>query len=202
MSADPQDSAYDSVASEFSWLVCASVAIDRTAQKNRMSSDKTQSFIDGERAQFRFRLAAMLYDAFIILAVWVFTIVLLVTVTGDSVVGAWVQSLLFLELFVFFVYFWVHKGQTIGMLAWRLRLVSPEPFTLRQAFYRFLGAIASFLTLGLGYFWIWIDPDRRSWSDIVSNSYIVRYSRERSSSKTTQQERADPPHDGDRNADS
>lgn len=167
-----------------------------------MSSDKTQSFIDGERAQFRFRLAAMLYDAFIILAVWVFTIVLLVTVTGDSVVGAWVQSLLFLELFVFFVYFWVHKGQTIGMLAWRLRLVSPEPFTLRQAFYRFLGAIASFLTLGLGYFWIWIDPDRRSWSDIVSNSYIVRYSRERSSSKTTQQERADPPHDGDRNADS
>ncbi len=159
---------------------------DRLAVQIRLKAVDSQSLIDGERAKFRFRLAAMIYDAFIVLAMWVFTIVLLVTVTGDAVIGAWVQSLLFLELFAFFVYFWMHKGQTIGMLAWRLRLVSPEPFTLRKAFYRFLGAIASFLTLGLGYYWIWIDRDRRSWSDIVSNSYIVRYTRERASSESTQ----------------
>ena len=129
----------------------------------------------GERAALRFRVAAMIYDSLAILSIWVFTIVLLVTLTGNAVIGAWVQSLLFIELFAFFAFFWIHRGQTIGMLAWRLRLESPVPFTLRQALYRFLGALVSFLCLGLGYFWIWFDKDRRSWSDIVSNSYIVRY---------------------------
>ena len=139
---------------------------------------------DAERAPLRFRLAAMLYDAFVVLAIWVFTVVLLVIMTGgNAVVGPWLQSLLFVELFAFFAFFWIHKGQTIGMLAWHLRLVSPEPFTLRKALFRFLGALASFLTLGFGYLWIWIDRDRRSWSDIVSNSYIVRYKKSVQSSE-------------------
>lgn len=142
--------------------------------------------VDGaERAPFRYRLAAMLYDAIIVVAIWVFTIVLLVTLTGDAVLGAWVQSLLFIELFVFFAYFWIHKGQTIGMLAWRLRLESEHPFTLRKAFFRFCGAMASFLTLGMGYYWIWFDPLRRSWPDIFSNSYIVRYPKKSRSSETS-----------------
>ena len=144
-----------------------------------------QEVDSGERAPFRFRLAAMIYDAFIVIAIWVFTIVLLVTVTGNAVLGAWVQSLLFIELFVFFAFFWIHKGQTIGMLAWRLKLESEEPFTLRKAFFRFVGAIASFLTLGVGYYWIWFDPQRRSWPDIFSNSYIVRYSKKRQSGESS-----------------
>ena len=119
----------------------------------------------------------MIYDALIIIAIWIFTIVLLVTVIGDAVVGAWVQSLLFIELFAFFTFFWIRRGQTIGMRAWRLRMESEEPFTLKKALFRFCGALASFATLGLGYFWIWFEKDRRSWSDIVSGSYIVRYRR-------------------------
>lgn len=141
------------------------------------SDDKIQEVEGGERAAFRYRLAAMIYDAIIVVAIWVFTIVLLVTATGDAVLGAWVQSLLFIELFAFFAFFWIHKGQTIGMLAWRLKLESEGPFTLRKAFLRFVGAMASFLTLGLGYYWIWIDSQHRSWPDILSNSYIVRYSK-------------------------
>lgn len=147
------------------------------------ASESKHAVEGGERAPFRYRLAAMLYDAIIVAAIWVFTIVLLVTLVGDAVVGAWVQSLLFIELFVFFSYFWIHKGQTIGMVAWRLRLESEQPFTLRKAFFRFCGAMASFLTLGLGYYWIWFDPQRRSWPDIFSNSYIVRYSKKTPSSK-------------------
>ena len=60
---------------------------------------------------------AMVYDALVVLGIWVFTIVLLVTIRGDAVVGAWVQSLLFVELFAFFAFFWIKRGQTIGMLA-------------------------------------------------------------------------------------
>ena len=73
----------------------------------------------------------MLYDTLVVFGVWVFTVVLLVTIRGDAVVGAWVQSLLFIELFAFFAYFWLKRGQTVGMLAWRLRIVSDAPMTLR-----------------------------------------------------------------------
>ena len=150
------------------------------------SESQSVNSLDGaERAPFRYRLAAMLYDAIIVVAIWVFTIVLLVTLTGDAVLGAWVQSLLFIELFVFFAFFWIHKGQTIGMVAWRLRLESEQPFTLRKAFFRFCGAMASFLTLGLGYYWIWFDPQRRSWPDIFSDSYVVRYAKKTRSSKAS-----------------
>ncbi len=158
----------------------------RSGSKSDDTATESVYAVDGgERAPFRYRLAAMLYDTIIVAAIWVFTIVLLVTLTGDSVVGAWVQSLLFIELFVFFAFFWIHKGQTIGMLAWRLRLESEQPFTLRKAFFRFCGAMASFLTLGVGYYWIWIDPLRRSWPDIFSDSYVVRYSKKNQSRKTS-----------------
>ena len=158
--------------------------------------------VDGERAPLRFRFGAMLYDAIIVLALWMVTIGLLVGVLQQAVVGAWVQSILFVELFAFFAYFWIHKGQTIGMVAWRLRLVSPVPFTLRKALLRFCGALASFLTLGLGYFWIWFDKDRRSWSDLASNSFIVRYKKTEESSQSPQEQGTDTQSDRDRSQNS
>lgn len=128
-------------------------------------------------APLRFRLAAMLYDALIVLAIWIFTIVLLVTITGDAVIGAWLQSLLFLELYAFFALSWTRRGQTIGMLAWRLELRSEGRFTPTQALRRFLGAILSLLTLGLGHVWMWFDPNHRTWPDRLSNSRVVRLPR-------------------------
>ncbi len=117
---------------------------------------------------------AMIYDALVVLGIWVFTIVLLVTIRGDAVVGAWVQSLLFIELFAFFAYFWIKRGQTIGMLAWRLRIVSTEPMTLRKVLMRFLGALLGGACLFIGYLWILFDAERRSWSDMLSGTHVVR----------------------------
>lgn len=127
-----------------------------------------------EPARFRFRLLSIIYDTLILLAIWIVTIVLLVTIAQDYVIGAWVQSLLFIESFAFFAYFWIARGQTAGMVAWRLQISSDEPFTIKHAFLRFIGGLLSFLCLGLGFFWIWIDKDRRSWSDLMSSSQIVR----------------------------
>ncbi|MCY4128939.1 MAG: RDD family protein [Gammaproteobacteria bacterium] len=125
-------------------------------------------------AGFLVRIMAMIYDALVVLGIWVFTIVILVTVSGDAVVGAWVQSLLFVELFAFFAYFWIRRGQTIGMLAWRLRIVSAEPMTLRKVLMRFVGALLGSVCLFVGYLWILIDTERRSWSDLLSDSQVVR----------------------------
>ena len=117
---------------------------------------------------------AMIYDALVVLGIWVFTVVLLVTVRGDAVVGAWVQSLLFIESFAFFAYFWIRRGQTIGMLAWRLRIVSSEPMTLRRVLMRYVGALLGGVCLFIGYFWILFDTERRSWSDLISRTQVVR----------------------------
>ena len=125
-------------------------------------------------APLRYRLAAILYDTLIILAIWVFTIVALVTLIGDAVLGAWVQTLLFIEMYAFFALFWCLRGQTLGMLAWHLRIRSDGPFTPTQALGRFLGGMASFATLGLGFIWMWFDRDGMTWSDRLSHSIIVR----------------------------
>lgn len=135
--------------------------------------------IDGEDVQHPpaklwVRLLAMVYDTLVVIGIWVFTIVLLVTIRGDAIVGAWVQSLLFIELFVFFTYFWMKRGQTIGMLAWRLRVVSDQPMTLLVALVRFVGALLGGACLFIGYFWILFDKDRRSWSDLLSDTRVVR----------------------------
>lgn len=126
------------------------------------------------------RFAAMAYDALLLLAVWVVTIVALVTVTGDAVLGAWVQSLLFLEAYALFAFCWCRRRQTLGMAAWRLRLASDGPFTPGQALRRFVAGIASFATLGLGFFWMWLDAEGRTWPDRFSRSTVVREPKRRS----------------------
>ena len=126
------------------------------------------------RAALRHRLGAMLYDALAVLGIWIATIVALVTVIGDAVVGAWVQSVLFVESYAYFAFFWCRRGQTLGMLAWRLRLQCAGPFRPAQALRRFVAGLASFLTLGLGFAWMWIDRDKLTWGDRFSASEVVR----------------------------
>ena len=130
--------------------------------------------MEANTASLFIRLLAMIYDALVVLGIWIFTIVLLVTITGDAVVGAWVQSLLFVELFAFFAYFWMKRGQTVGMLAWRLRLVSSEPISLRTVLLRFVGALLGAVCFFIGYIWVLFDTEGRSWSDMLSNTQIVR----------------------------
>jgi uncharacterized RDD family membrane protein YckC len=118
----------------------------------------------------------MCYDALLIVALWLITLFPIVAVSDSAVTGATVRSLLFVEMFVFFAYFWVSRGQTLGMLAWRLRVVSEGPgeqVTLRQALLRFIAALAAFATLGLGYLWMYIDRERRTWPDILSGTRVI-----------------------------
>jgi uncharacterized RDD family membrane protein YckC len=120
------------------------------------------------------RFGAMLYDALLVLAVWLVTLFAGVAMAGHAVVGPTIQSLLFIELFGFFSFFWVARGQTLGMLAWRLHVVtlSGERMRLSHALLRFVGALLAFATLGVGYLWYFIDPGRRTWPDLLSGTEI------------------------------
>lgn len=83
--------------------------------------------------------------------------------------------LLVVSLWGFFGFFWRRRGQTLGMQAWKIRIQNEDgsPITWLQAFMRVLVGLLSWLALGLGYLWQWIDARRRSWTDIASDSVTV-----------------------------
>ncbi len=133
------------------------------------------------------RLGAMIYDAFLVAAIWILIAGLHLTlvrqVLGVPVeeVGAGVAQVLSLRLallvsaFAFFAFFWCRGGMTLGMQSWRLRVqtLDGRSITLTQAAVRFAVACLSFAALGLGYLWILFDRERRSWSDIASGTRVV-----------------------------
>ncbi|MGB5613384.1 MAG: RDD family protein, partial [Sedimenticolaceae bacterium] len=75
----------------------------------------------------------------------------------------------------FFSWFWTHGGQTLGMRAWRLKLLDSEgdPVTLKLSLIRLGAALLSALPLGLGYLWVLIDRDGLAWHDRLSRTRLV-----------------------------
>lgn len=122
------------------------------------------------------RLGAMIYDALILMAIWMLLGFVAVAINGgEANTSPLFHSVLFVATFAFFAFFWMRGGMTLGMQAWRLRVETPEglSLTLPQCLMRFLVAGLSFAALGLGYWWVLIDGERRGWSDIASGSRVV-----------------------------
>jgi uncharacterized RDD family membrane protein YckC len=129
------------------------------------------------------RLAAMLYDGLLLVALWFVATALLLTVSGGHLTDAdrplWLLytlrvSLLLVAL-MFFAGFWTHGGQTLGMRAWRLKLISAsgDSVNWKQALWRFAAAIPSVGAFGLGLFWILLDQERCAMHDRLSGTRLV-----------------------------
>ncbi|MCW8840138.1 MAG: RDD family protein [Gammaproteobacteria bacterium] len=124
------------------------------------------------------RLAAILYDSLLLLAVlFIASALWLIPSGGEATAGQDPLLTLFLLLvaFAFFAWFWSHGGQTLGMRAWRIKLQNrnPGPLTLWQLMLRFIVAIFSWLAFGLGFLWSLIDKEKLTWHDRYSMSELV-----------------------------
>lgn len=123
-------------------------------------------------------LAVMLYDAMLLVSVLLVAAAVAVAFNSGEAIGA-NNPFFFIYLlgvaFIFYGWFWTHGGQTLGMRAWRVYLISGNSTGInwQQAFLRFVLSIFSWLPLGLGYWWLWLSPDKLSWHDIASGSYLV-----------------------------
>ena len=86
------------------------------------------------------------------------------------------STVLLLVLFGFFAKFWTHGGQTLGMQVWGIRVQNANgtAISLWQALLRFMVSIASWLCIGLGFFWSLFDKQKRTWHDIYSDTRLVR----------------------------
>lgn len=153
----------------------------------------TSSNIETSNAGVGRRLAAMVYDGFLVFALLfvaslIPTLFLNMDQLGaspetntvvhelDSPLQGWgYQFYLLAVMTAFFAIFWHKSGQTLGMQAWRLKLISTDGSTpsWRQCLVRLAVAAISLAAAGLGYWWIWIDGDKRSWHDKASGTKVV-----------------------------
>lgn len=145
--------------------------------KNTMSD--TNNAITVSNASLFVRFAAMLYDALLVLGIWFVIGVVFVIANGGEHVNThnpFLPSALFIATLWFNMHFWRRGGQTLGMRAWRLRLLNRNkgPLTLTQCMLRFLVAMGSLGLCGIGYFWMLIDKDGFTWHDRYSETRVIR----------------------------
>ncbi len=127
------------------------------------------------------RIAAMLYDGLLILALlFLATLPFIATRAGDPVDSGdnlLYQTVLSIVVYSFFVGFWIRAGRTLGMQSWRLQLQTDNggKVSFRAASIRFFAALLSWMPLGLGFLWSLWDADRLTWHDRISGTRIVYY---------------------------
>lgn len=122
------------------------------------------------------RLAAIVYDLFLLFALFILVGFVGVLLTGgDANEHPLFRLAVFLVPLGFYGYFWRKSGQTLGMLAWRIRVQTyqGQPVNLKQTLLRLAGGLVSWLFCGLGYLWIYFDQEKRTWPDLLSRTQVV-----------------------------
>ena len=127
----------------------------------------------------------MLYDAILVLALWVITILVFIGInrgvaieTSDNLA---LQIALSVVTYLFFVGYWTRVGRTLGMQSWGLQLQTPDDNkpTLATASVRFFAALLSWAPAGLGFLWQLWDKDKLTWHDRISGTRLVYYPKEK-----------------------
>ena len=133
-----------------------------------------------ENAGFFIRIFSLVYDSLAILGIIFSLTLLLVMVNGGRPVTGEIAD--FIQLLitvlsgpVFYSYFWLaNNGQTLGMQAWKIKLISEEKLSLRICLLRCAFSTFSFLFFGLGYLYILLNKEKKSLSDVVTNTRICK----------------------------
>jgi len=125
------------------------------------------------------RLAAFCYDLLLLAAlVLAFTLVVVAVRSGAPVPPGtwWFLPSLIGVVAAFFCGFWVHGGQTLGMRAWRIRVVRDDGGTLTwpRAAARFAMGVIAAVPAGLGLWWSLLDESKRGWHDRWTRTRVVR----------------------------
>lgn len=115
------------------------------------------------------RLASMLYDGLLLLAVLfiaVFAFSSLTSFKGDGPLKPFFQLYLAGVVAAYFLYFWRNSGQTLAMKTWRIKLVSANGnrVSYRQCVLRLVAAC-----IGLPlFFWALVDRDGQFLHDRIA----------------------------------
>jgi uncharacterized RDD family membrane protein YckC len=134
----------------------------------------------GEPCKLIRRLAAILYDATIVLALLMLSALLAMLLGMGQKTAFRDPGFTLYLLFVWFLYItwcWHQGGMTVGMRAWRIRIeddLGCKP-SWGKTIVRFLASLLSAALLGAGFLWSMVDSRNRTWHDIVSGTRLVRF---------------------------
>ena len=132
------------------------------------------------RALVGWRLLALAYDFFPMLALWFITAGVFTAIHRDAVRGGWLGLLEFAVMWLlagaYAVASWRRGGQTLGMRAWRLRVTDMQGAnaTTRALWLRYAVGGISLLCAGCGFWWAWVDRERLTWHDRISRTRMIR----------------------------
>jgi len=127
------------------------------------------------------RLFAIFYDCFLLLAI-LFVVSGIATalnqgmaVEPGNTLYPLMVFLIFSLSYLYFAWFWMHGGQSLGMKTWQIQLRSVEQNHIdwKIVAIRFVTAIFSWGLGGLGYLWSFYDKQNRCWHDISSKTILV-----------------------------
>jgi uncharacterized RDD family membrane protein YckC len=139
---------------------------------------------NGSDVGFGRRFAALLYDSFLLLALlMIYTGISIVFTPGHVAVtqemGDWWYLYRAGELAVIGGYYllnWVHSGQTLGMRAWRIKVVLDDgrPVTKRAGLLRFTFGFIAWPPAALGVLWLYFDPYHAAIHDRLSKTRVIK----------------------------
>jgi uncharacterized RDD family membrane protein YckC len=76
---------------------------------------------------------------------------------------------------IYFLFFWILAGQTLGDYAMGVRVVrlNGRRMNLISGIIRFFSYFLCFLSLGLGFLWILVDDRRQGWHDKLARTCVI-----------------------------
>lgn len=143
--------------------------------------------ISAASAGFARRFAALVYDAFLLVALlMVFTFGALYFTHGAAVepktAGGWVyvyRAGLVLVIAAYYLVNWLRSGQTLGMRAWHLRALSDsgKPIKFNAALLRLIFGFLAWAPCAVGVLWLYWDGEHMALHDRLSKTRVVHLAR-------------------------
>lgn len=129
-------------------------------------------------AGFLRRTAAFAYDVLLLAGILLaFTLFTYMLRGGREIPPGtlWFQATLVVLIAGFFAGFWSHGGQTLGMRAWRLRVVDRDgrPIGTLRALARVAAGVVALLPAGLGVLWALVDREKLGLHDRLSGTRLL-----------------------------
>ena len=121
-------------------------------------------------------VAALIYDVFPILALFLITSLILIVIRqGDEVRPRtfWMQLILLFEVYLYFTYSWKKGGQTLGMRAWKIVIQDHQLISWQQVSLRFAAGVISILCLGMGLWSRKFSATQTTWMDTACGRVVI-----------------------------
>jgi len=125
------------------------------------------------------RLLAMVYDGVNLMGLLIVASATALPFGSENTTAFrdfWFTCWLFLVCFAYLGCCWRYGGMTMGMRAWKIRLISEDggPVSWPACLLRYLVALVSLSVFGLGILWALVDRKKRCWHDLAAHTLLIK----------------------------